>query len=109
MDAGVFFVVQVWRDAHGFHAAVRDVSREDVLQMVFSLRIEEAMAQLRRAYPISGPSLADYSVDEATDYPDLTGHSYAEIRQSLIEPIEEAYKLCLRIGLAIANYFGAHG
>ncbi|MET0587609.1 MAG: phosphoenolpyruvate carboxylase [Novosphingobium sp.] len=86
-----------------------DVSRDDVLQMVFSLRIEEAMAQLRRAYPISGPSLADYSVDEATDYPDLTGHSYAEIRQNLIEPIEEAYRLCLRIGLAIANYFGAHG
>jgi phosphoenolpyruvate carboxylase len=86
-----------------------DVSRDDVLQMVFSLRIEEAMAQLRRAYPIAGPSLADYSVDEGTDYPDLTGHSYAEIRQSLIEPIEEAYKLCLRIGLAIANYFGAHG
>lgn len=86
-----------------------DVSRDDVLQMVFSLRIEEAMAQLRRAYPISGPSLADYSVDEATDYPDFTGHSYAEIRQNLIEPIEEAFRLCLRIGLAISNYFGAHG
>lgn len=30
MDAGVFYVVQVWRDACGFHAAVRNVSREDV-------------------------------------------------------------------------------
>jgi hypothetical protein len=30
MDAGVFFVVQVWRDARGFHAVARDVSREDV-------------------------------------------------------------------------------
>jgi hypothetical protein len=30
MDAGVFFVVQVWRDACGFHAAARNVSREDV-------------------------------------------------------------------------------
>lgn len=90
-------------------ARANDISREDVLQMVFSLRIEEAMAQLRRAYPISGPTLADYAVDEPTDYPDLTGHSYAEIRQELIEPIEDAYRLCLRIGLAIANYFGAHG
>jgi phosphoenolpyruvate carboxylase len=86
-----------------------DISRDDVLQMVFSLRIEEAMEQLRRAYPISGPSLDDYTVDEPTDYPDLTGHSYAEIRHKLIEPIEEAYRLSLRIGLAIANYFGAHG
>ena len=30
MDAGVFFVVQVWRDARGFHATARNVSREDV-------------------------------------------------------------------------------
>lgn len=30
MNAGVFFVVQVWRDARGFHAVARDVSREDV-------------------------------------------------------------------------------
>ena len=28
MDAGVFFVVQVWRDARGFHATARDVMRE---------------------------------------------------------------------------------
>lgn len=30
MDAGVFFVVQVWRDARGFHAVARNVSRENV-------------------------------------------------------------------------------
>ena len=29
MDAGVFFVVHVWRDARGFHATARDVTRED--------------------------------------------------------------------------------
>ena len=28
MDAGVFFVVHVWRDARGFHATARDVMRE---------------------------------------------------------------------------------
>lgn len=86
-----------------------DISRDDVLQMVFSLRIEDALAQLRRAYPISAPSLADYAVDEPADYPDLTGHSYAAIRAELIDPIEEAYNLCLRVSVAIANYFGGHG
>jgi hypothetical protein len=30
MDAGVFFVVHVWRDARGFHATARDVRRERV-------------------------------------------------------------------------------
>ena len=86
-----------------------DISRDDVLQMVFSLRIEEAVAQLRRAYPVASPSLDDYTVDEPADYPDLSGHSYAGIRKELIDPIEDAYHLSLRIGLAIANYFGAHG
>ncbi len=86
-----------------------DISRDDVLQMIFSLRIEEALAQLRRAYPVSAPSLSDYAVDEPADYPDLTGHSYAAIRENLIDPIEEAYTLCLRVSVAIANYFGGHG
>ena len=30
MDAGVFFLVHVWCDKHGFHATARDVAREDV-------------------------------------------------------------------------------
>jgi phosphoenolpyruvate carboxylase len=85
-----------------------DVSREDVLQMVFSLRIEEALVQLRRAYPIAAPSLADYAIDEPADYPDMEGPSYAAIRAELIDPIEVAHALNLRIGVAIANHFGAH-
>jgi phosphoenolpyruvate carboxylase len=86
-----------------------DISREDVLQMVFSLRIEEAIAQLRRAYPLSAPSLADFAVDEPTDYPSEADQPYAGIRAAYIEPIAEAYQLMLRIGAAIANHFGAHG
>jgi phosphoenolpyruvate carboxylase len=86
-----------------------DISRDDVLQMVFSLRIDEALEQLRRAYPVSAPSLTDYAVNEPADYPDFEGQGYAVIRQTLIDPIDDAYRLCLRIGVAIANYFGAHG
>ena len=86
-----------------------DISREDVLQMVFSLRIDEALAQLRRAYPVSAPSLADYAVTEPADYPDLSGPSYAAIREELIDPIDDANQLSLRISVAIANHFGAHG
>ena len=86
-----------------------DISREDVLQMVFSLRIGEALTQLRRAYPVAAPSLGDYAVDEPADYPDAAGQGYIGLRQELIDPIEDAYRLSLRIGVAIANYFGAHG
>jgi phosphoenolpyruvate carboxylase len=86
-----------------------DISRDDVLQMVFSLRIEDALSQLRRAYPLSAPTLTDFDIDAPTDYPSEADQPYAGIRSRYIEPMAEAYDLMLRIGAAIANHFGAHG
>jgi phosphoenolpyruvate carboxylase len=86
-----------------------DVSREDVLEMVLSLRIDEALAQLRRAYPVTEPVLDDFAVAEPTDYPDHAEEGYAAVRRAFIDPIEHAHALNLRIATAIANHFGAHG
>jgi phosphoenolpyruvate carboxylase len=90
-------------------ARSNDVSREDVLEMVLSLRVDEALAQLRRAYPVVEPEITDFAVDEATDYPDEVGEDYGAIRARFIDPIERAHALNLRIAVAIANHFGAHG
>ena len=86
-----------------------DIAREDVLEMVFTLRIDEALAQLRRAFPVSFPQSADFSVNEPADYPDEGATGYAGIERDCIAPIERAQALSLRIGTAIANAFGAHG
>ncbi len=86
-----------------------DISRSDVLEMVFTLRIDDALAQLRRAFPTSFPRKEDFALDEAGDYPRGEGEGYAAIRRDCIDPIERAYALCLRISAAIANQFGAHG
>ena len=86
-----------------------DIAREDVLEMVFTLRIDEALGQLRRAFPTSFPKLSDFSVAEPTDYPDEGATGYAAIRRDYIEPIARAQLLSLRISTAIANEFGAHG
>jgi phosphoenolpyruvate carboxylase len=86
-----------------------DISRDDVLQMVFSLRIDDALAQLRRAFPVAAPSIADFTVDEPTDYPEGDTPAYAAIQSSYIDPMERSHELLLRIGAAIANHFGAHG
>jgi phosphoenolpyruvate carboxylase len=86
-----------------------DVSREDVLEMVFTLRIEDALDQLRRAYPTEFPRIADFSITEPTDYPDSGEEGYGKLRRELIDPIERSYALTLRISRAIANLFGAHG
>lgn len=90
-------------------ARSNDVSRDDVLEMVLSLRVEDALAQMRRAYPVVEPEISDFAVDEPTDFPDSQGEDYGAIRARFIDPIERAHALNLRIAVAIANYFGAHG
>ncbi|MGB3753844.1 MAG: phosphoenolpyruvate carboxylase [Parerythrobacter sp.] len=86
-----------------------DISRDDVLEMVFTLRIDDALEQLRRAYPTSFPQPSHFAIDEPSDYPDGAGEGYGAIRRDFIDPLERAYGLSLRIGTAIANEFGAHG
>ena len=86
-----------------------DISREDVLEMVFTLRVDEALAQMRRAFPVSFPQISDFSVDEPSDYPDDAATGYDAIHRDFIDPIAAAQELALRITTAIANVFGAHG
>ena len=86
-----------------------DISRDDVLEMVFTLRIDEAVAQMRRAFPVSFPQITDFSVGEPTDYPDDAATGYEAIHRDFIDPIAQAQDLALRITTAIANVFGAHG
>ncbi|VVS98667.1 phosphoenolpyruvate carboxylase [Erythrobacter sp. EC-HK427] len=86
-----------------------DVSREDVLEMIFTLRVDEALAQLRRAYPTSFPRIDRFDLAEPTDWPDGADEGYEAINRDFIDPIERAHRLSLRITTAIANIFGAHG
>ncbi|MEO6152052.1 MAG: phosphoenolpyruvate carboxylase [Croceibacterium sp.] len=86
-----------------------DISRDDVIEMVFTLRVDEALAQLRRAYPTSFPRLTDFDLTEPTEYPEGGEQGYEAIRRDFIDPIDQSYRLTLRIGGAIANRFGAHG
>ena len=90
-------------------ARANDVSRDDVLEMVFTLRIDEALSQLRRAYPAQVARPEDFAVAEPGDYPDTGSEGYAAIHRDYIEPIAAAHALNLRIGVAVANLFGAHG
>ena len=86
-----------------------DISRDDVLEMFFSLRVDDGLAQLRRAFPVHFPSIGDFAVDEPSDYPDSSASGYAQIHRDFIDPIARSHTLSLRITTAIANEFGAHG
>ncbi len=86
-----------------------DISHDDVMEMFFTLRVEDGLAQLRRAFPVHLASIDDFAIDAPSDYPDESATGYAQIHRDFIEPIERSYALSLRIGTAIANEFGAHG
>ena len=77
--------------------------------MIFSLRVDDALAQLRRAFPTRFPGLGDFAMDEAADYPAPGGQGYAALHASYLDPIERAHALMLRVSTAIANEFGAFG
>ncbi len=114
---GVLHAIRLALFQHMFLRAVQvpafsranDIAREDVLEMVFTLRIEDALAQLRRAFPTSFPEVSDFKVAEPSDWPDGGATGYTAIRRDFIDPIERAWQLSLRITTAIANEFGAHG
>ena len=86
-----------------------DISRRDVIEMVMTLRIDEALAQLRRAFPVRIPGPRDFPLDEPSDYPDGGEEGYGAIERDFMTPIARAQELSLRISTAIANEFGAHG
>ena len=86
-----------------------DISRRDVIDMVLTLRIDEALAQLRRAFPVRVPGPRDFPLDEPSDYPDGGEEGYGAIERDFMTPIAKAQDLSLRISTAIANEFGAHG
>ena len=90
-------------------ARSNDIAREDVLEMVFTLRIPDALKQLRRAFPIEFPSMDDFDLARPSAYPDGGEAGYGAIHAQYIDPIARAHALSLRIGTAIANEFGAHG
>ncbi len=86
-----------------------DISRRDVIEMVMTLRVDEALAQLRRAFPVRIPGPRDFPLDEPSDYPDGGEEGYGAYERDFMTPIARAQELSLRISTAIANEFGAHG
>lgn len=86
-----------------------DISRDDILEMIFSLRIDDALSLLRKAFPVVSPSLKDFHIDEPTEYPKQDAQAYQKLHIEYFDEIEKSYDLMLRIGVSIANHFGAHG
>ena len=86
-----------------------DIGRDEILEMVFELRIPDAVVLLRDAYPVEAPDIRDFDLTEPGALSAGHGPDYASIRTDYIDAIERAYEMSLRISTAIALHFGAHG
>lgn len=86
-----------------------DVGRDDVLNMVLSLRIEEALERYRMVYPVGETGKNTESLNEPSDYPLFDAPDYERIHKDFLDEIEAAFALIRRLSGAIAHCFGAHG
>ena len=86
-----------------------DIGRDEILEMVFELRIPDAIELLRDAYPVEAPDIRDFELTEPGAPSAGQAPDYESIRTEYIDEIERAYELSLRISTAIALHFGAHG
>ncbi|MEM1104173.1 MAG: phosphoenolpyruvate carboxylase, partial [Pseudomonadota bacterium] len=86
-----------------------DISREDTMEMIFELRVTDAVQQLRNAFPSGAPAAEDYNVSEASNYDVQASMGYAELNANLIDPLEWTYDLILAVTIAIAHEYSAYG
>ncbi|XSG81151.1 MAG: phosphoenolpyruvate carboxylase [Methyloligella sp. ZOD6] len=86
-----------------------DIARDQIIGLILSLRVDEAVQLLREAFPKDVPEVTEYTLDEPATYTGYEGSDYAEINRELIDPIVETYRVVLEIGVGISHHFGAYG
>lgn len=86
-----------------------DMSREDIIRMLFDLRVDEVVTLLKDSYPVDHPVLEDFDMAEEANYPEDPSTGYARINTRFITPIEEAGRIMHTITTAIAHHWGAFG
>lgn len=90
-------------------SARNDVTHKDIMNMVLSLRIEDAVQMLKEAYPRAVPERSHYAVDEPASYTADEGSDFEELNDTLIDPMVRAYQLLREVGVGLGHHFRAHG
>jgi phosphoenolpyruvate carboxylase len=86
-----------------------DIGRDNIIGLILSLRVEEAVQLLREAFPRDRPALAEYALTEPATYTGHEGGDYAEINRVLIDAIVDSYRMVQEIGVGVSHHFGAYG
>lgn len=90
-------------------SARNDVTHKDIMNMILSLRIDEAVQMLREAYPRALPERTHYTVAEQASYTADEGSDFEELNDRLIDPMVQAYDLLREVGVGLGHHYRAHG
>ncbi len=86
-----------------------DITHKNVMKLILSLYIDQAVTLMREAYPLEAPQVSDYKMEEEASYISQDEGDYATINHKLIEPIEESYQIILDLGIGVSHFYRAHG
>lgn len=86
-----------------------DIAPDQVLALVLSMDIPEAVALLKEVFPADGVEGASASFKEDADYlPGETG-GYQSLHQQLVDPMTQSYDVLRQVSVAVSHHFRAHG
>ena len=88
-----------------------DTSIEDIMELVTSMRLTEAVDRLRTIFPSALTGTDKLGQLEETGSVPLDGgeRGYDELHRKIIDPLEAASDILRRISLALAHEYAAHG
>lgn len=90
-------------------ATRNDISFKTIITYVLGMHVEEAVTQLREAFPTDRESYDSFALEEPASYSCDSSTDFEEINKNMIDPISSAYKTVLEIGVGISHHYGAHG
>lgn len=86
-----------------------DIAPDQVMALVLSMDIPEAVSLLKEVFPADGVKGASATFDEQADYlPGETG-GYLTLHQQLVEPMAQSYDVLRQVSVAVSHHFRAHG
>jgi len=87
-----------------------DLTREDLIDLVFALRLPEAVTALEEIFPAARPGLELLdAVEEQTGADEPARRGYPEIQARIVQPLAELHPMIGQITVAISHYYRAFG
>lgn len=87
----------------------QDVSLQEYMSAILHLNVDGAIDDLRAIFPMRQPSKLDQDYGEPSTFEGAQINEYGTLHETVLDPMEQAHKLLLKITSLIAVRIGAVG